>query len=491
MLVALLALATGFGVTSPATADPGDIIVADHEAFGGTGGLIRVDPESGIRTQISSNSFPEGPPTFGGPGAASDGGPRGIVFDADGDILVTDIRAFGGSGGIIRVDPESGIRTAVSSNSFPEGSPYFENPSAIALEADGDILIGDVGCGLECFSPAPPEVRQSGALIRVDPESGRRSLVSDNSFPEGPPEFENPAGLALRDDGEIIVADTDFGEPGSGLPGALIRVNPVNGIRTLLSSNSFPEGLPRFSDPGALVIQEDGHMLVLDHDAYGSGPAGSTGPGGLIRVSPSGLRSLFSANLNPEGPPNFSDPVGIAFDAEGQILVAEQGEEFGSAVPEGPAGVIRVDPETRIRSLVSSNSFPEGPPEFEDPYGIAVEPASAELGSSRAALRGSRVELRMECEAGADCGGTVELRTAGGGSSREATTAKKKAVKLGRASFSVRAGKERKVKIKLRKKGKKLFKKRRKVKAQATITTTNTPGAIRTATEKLKIKKKG
>jgi DNA-binding beta-propeller fold protein YncE len=471
--LAVLAAALAIGA-APAAADPGDIVVADQDAFGDEGGLIRVDPESGIRTPLSSNGSPGSPADFASP--------RGIAFESDGDILVADIHAFGGSGGIIRVDPETGIRTIVSSNTFPAGAPYFENPSGIALEADGDILIGDVGCTLECFSPAPPAVRRAGAVIRVDPETGRRTLLSANSFPEGPPEFENPLGITLREDGELIVADPDYGAPGSGLPGALIRVDPASGIRTLLSSNASPEGEPRFADPTSTVLQPDGHMLVADADAYG-GSVTANGPGGLIRVGPTGIRSLFSANLVPEGPPSFSEPVGIAFDAEGGIVVADQDALGGSG------GLIRVDPVTRIRTLLSSNASP-GPVDFEGPYGIAVEPASAELGSSRAALRGSRVELRVECEAGADCDGTVELRTPGGGSPREASAAKKKAVKLGSASFSVRAGKAKKVKVKLRKKGKKLFKHRSKVKAQATVAIPITQAATSATTEKLKIKKK-
>jgi len=66
--------------------------------------------------------------------------PRGIALDADGSILVVDQDAFGGPGGVIRVDPATGARTTVSESST-SGGPSFVTPRDIALEADGSILV--------------------------------------------------------------------------------------------------------------------------------------------------------------------------------------------------------------------------------------------------------------------------------------------------------------------------------------------------------------
>ncbi len=38
----------------------------------------------------------------------------GIAVEADGNILVADSEAFGGKGGVIRVDPETGEQSKVS-----------------------------------------------------------------------------------------------------------------------------------------------------------------------------------------------------------------------------------------------------------------------------------------------------------------------------------------------------------------------------------------
>ena len=75
-----------------------------------------------------------------------------------GDIIVADRSAFGGQGGIIHVDPNSGVQTIVSSGGD------FDDPWGVAVERSGQILVADqssgaffgperLGTGLECGDP--------------------------------------------------------------------------------------------------------------------------------------------------------------------------------------------------------------------------------------------------------------------------------------------------------------------------------------------------
>src|SRR5438445_13429079 len=61
--------------------------------------------------------------------------PAWAVTINSGDILVADQAAFGGGGGVIRIDPITGAQTAVSSGGF------FVDPSSITIEANGNILV--------------------------------------------------------------------------------------------------------------------------------------------------------------------------------------------------------------------------------------------------------------------------------------------------------------------------------------------------------------
>jgi hypothetical protein len=88
--------------------------------------VIRVNPVSGARTAVSANGAPAG-----GPNLAD---PFGLALEIDGDILVTDGNAFGGTGGVIRIDPAGGARTAVSANGAPAGGPDLADPLGVAVE---------------------------------------------------------------------------------------------------------------------------------------------------------------------------------------------------------------------------------------------------------------------------------------------------------------------------------------------------------------------
>jgi tRNA G37 N-methylase TrmD len=168
-------LAVVVSLALPTAASAG-ILVADQSAFGGTGGVIRVDPLTGARTAVSDNSRPSG-----GPGFVD---PAGIALAPNGAILVVDAAAFAGAGGgVIRVNPVTGARTAVSENSSPQGGPSFVDPFGIALAANGDILVADQNA-----------FGGGGGVIRVNPATGARTAVSENSSPQGGPLSTRPGG---------------------------------------------------------------------------------------------------------------------------------------------------------------------------------------------------------------------------------------------------------------------------------------------------------
>ena len=71
---------------------------------------------------------------------------------------------------ILRSDPATGSLVEISRNG-PQGN-LFHRPYDLAVEADGDLLVADLG---------EPEVKD-GAIIRVNPYTGRQSLVSSGGL---------------------------------------------------------------------------------------------------------------------------------------------------------------------------------------------------------------------------------------------------------------------------------------------------------------------
>lgn len=234
-------------------------------------------------------------------------------------------------GALFSVDATSGIRTLVSDFGDAILGPLGLDPSSVVLETEQSALVLDIGAG----------TNGRGALFRVDLVTGLRTLVSD--FGIGAVLGVNPAGLVL-DGGTALVIDPDGG---TGSRGALVRVDLTTGLRTLVSD--FGQGAPLGTGPVSVALETAGTALVLDPDA------GLLGLGTLTRIDlDDGARSLVSdfGNLLQGLPPPL-DPVGLALDQVGDVLVLDQG--LGSGLL---GGVLRIDPVTGFRSLAIDLGLP-------------------------------------------------------------------------------------------------------------------------------------
>jgi hypothetical protein len=228
-----------------ALAADGSILAADANAFGGNGGVIRVNPVSGVQTVVANGSLP----------GDLFVDPTGITVAANGDILVADRNAFGGNGGVIRVNPITGAQSAVSNGGL------FVDPSGIALAGNGDILIAD-----------PNAFGGNGGVIRVNPSSGIQTVVASGLQPGNL--FVDPTGIALAANGDILVADPNA----FGGNGGVIRVNPSSGAQSTVASGGVfldPSGIavvpvpPPVLAPPAAPVAGLTALLVTGEDAGG------------------------------------------------------------------------------------------------------------------------------------------------------------------------------------------------------------------------------
>ncbi len=117
--------------------------------------------------------------------------------------------------------------------------------------------------------------------------------------------------------GNILVTDPFVGTNGRG---ALFRVSPLSGVRTILSDFGNGAQGPSGFDPYGVVVDSSGNILVIDLDA------GTNGRGALFRVNPSnGSRTILSdLGNNAQGALGNNSPTGVAIDASGMVLVIDQ-----------------------------------------------------------------------------------------------------------------------------------------------------------------------
>ena len=206
-LLAILALDA-----APAAAD--ETYVVDQDAgSGAAGALFRVDTASGNRSLVSD---------FGNSAQGPVGrAPYGLALETAGTVLVIDKDAGPGVGALFRVDAATGNRSLVSNFANAGQGPLGSNPSGLALEASGTVLVIDYTGGTDIL----------GALLRVD-AAGNRTLVSDFGNAAQGPLGSAPFGLALEAAGTVLVIDDTAG---TGNAGVLFRVDRVSGQRTVVS----------------------------------------------------------------------------------------------------------------------------------------------------------------------------------------------------------------------------------------------------------------
>ena len=216
---------------------------------------------------------------------------------------------------LLRVDPTTGDRSVLS-NATTGAGPGFARPVDLAIEDDGNILVSD----FDVF-----------ALFRVDPGSGDREILASASVGAGG--LFRPGGIATDFDGSILMLDQN--------DGILYRVDRLTGDRTIVSSSTVGTG-PGFGSVSSTLAREPGGNAIV---ASGSR---------ILRVDlATGDRSLVStASGTPVGSgPAFSFTKGPIRDVDGSFLVADQ------TLP----GVFRVDPSSGDRTLLSSSTVGGGP----------------------------------------------------------------------------------------------------------------------------------
>ena len=272
LLVALAAgavAAAAFAATASAELKQGDILVVDPDPVPVSAAfLFKVDPQTGARTVLYN---------FGGTN------PSAVAVEADGSILVTDTAAGtdpnGGTsewGALYRLrpDPVTGELTPTVLSDFGDGTDTGRNPRAVAVEADGQIL---VTTGL------PGTVDNRPLLVRVDPVTGARAVVSD--FEGSSARREEPRGVAVEAGGAILVLDA---QGGLNALGQLFRVDPQTGDRALLSD--FGQGANPGISPTSVAVEASGQILVTDEGHPITSPLGL-----LFRIDPqTGARTILS-----------------------------------------------------------------------------------------------------------------------------------------------------------------------------------------------------
>ena len=311
---------------------PGDILYADST----NQRILAVDPVTGDRDVLRDSSVGSGPDFAQ---------PSGVAFDPVAfEIYVTDTSLDA----VFAVEPATGNRRIVSSNFVCIG-PDLGYPTDILVDAsDGTLIVADWGVYAASGATNPPY------LLRVDPVTGDRKILSSGSVGSGPA-LAWFGGLAFEPGGALLM--------GQAQTEAVLRVDPAKGDRMTVSQFGVVGTGPALDGLVAMALGSNIDAFAIDR-----GPTAA-----VVRIDlASGDRTVISDSKHGTGP-SFANPLAATYDASRQrVLVADNFQAGGAAL-------LAVDPTTGDRTVVSGAGTGLGS-SLGTSFGIVITPEpSADL----------------------------------------------------------------------------------------------------------------
>lgn len=224
----------------------------------------------------------------------------------------------------------------------PLASARFNNPQAIATDAQGNLYIADA------FNNVIRKI--SGGLVSTlagNGTPGYQNATGTNA------QFYSPQGLTVDGQGNVYVAD--FGN------NAIRKITPDGVVTTLAGGNGagYANGngsAAKFYNPSGLAVDAQGNIYVADK-----------GNNVIRKVTAAGVTTTFAGVTTP-GYVNaistiaeFNNPTGVVLDGSGNLYVTDLGN----------SAVRKIAPNGDVSSVVGN---PTATPDLlNQPQSIAID----------------------------------------------------------------------------------------------------------------------
>ncbi len=266
--------------------------------------------------------------------------PGGIALDAAGDLFIAD----SGSCRVLVLPARAGAfdglplrpgHVATIAGGSCSGPTSIGHPSDVAVDAHGDVYIA------EATAQRVQVVRAGGARTAVTVAGTGRGGFNGDGLTASAAELDEPTGVAVDRSGDLFIADA---------ANCRVRVLPAR------STTIFGQAMSA------------GRLYTV----AGTGVCGTSGQGGPVAAA------------------QLWDPVAVAVDGAGDLLVADSGDQsvllappaaggtfYGAQVGAGDIGVVVGGTGSYGPYLADGLSATGPAAELNDPRGLAVGPTGA------------------------------------------------------------------------------------------------------------------
>ncbi len=241
--------------------------------------------------------------------------PEGIAVDAGGTLYVAD-----SSYGTIREITSAGVVSTLAGTPGNYGSSdgtgsaaSFEEPFGIAVDASRNLYVADVE------SNTIRKITSAGVVSTLAGTTGT-SGSSDGTGSAA--SFEVPFGIAVDAGGNLYVADSGNN--------TIRKITPAGAVSTLAGianegcgTANGTNSTASFCEPAGIAVDVGGNVYVAD-----------SGNNTIRKITPAGVVSTLAGTAGTWGfadgagsSATFNYPEGIAVDANGNVYVADTGNE--------------------------------------------------------------------------------------------------------------------------------------------------------------------
>lgn len=318
------------------TADVGDVAVTCAQAAAQVSTFVGTGTYSSVDGNRDTATFAD---------------PFGVTLGKNGELFVSEV----GSNRMRKVAANGDVSTFAGNNNAPatiDGNgtaASFNGPIALALAPSGDFY------GAEFSGNKIRKITQA-ADVSFFAGTGSPGSANGNATAAT---FNGPIAMTVDSAGNIFLAELHV---------SLIRkISPAGDVSPLAGSvPGFAEGTgsaAQFNRPYGIALDAAGNLLVADSENH------------MIRqVAPDGAVTIFAGTGTPgasdgaKADATFMRPGGLAFDALGNLYVADTGNNVLRKIT--PAGVVSTVAGTA--GLAGSQNGVGEAARFSQPYGLAI-----------------------------------------------------------------------------------------------------------------------